>query len=30
MSKIVQIKDAIKAKVEASHGAAVSALEELK
>ena len=27
MSKIVQIKDAIKAKVEASHGAAVSALE---
>jgi len=27
MSKIVQIKDAIKAKVEASHGAAISALE---
>ena len=27
MSKIVQIKDAIKEKVEASHGAAVSALE---
>jgi len=27
MSKIVQIKDAIKAKVEASHEAAVSALE---
>lgn len=27
MSKIVQIKDAIKAKVEASHGAAVSALD---
>lgn len=27
MSKIVQIKDAIKAKVEASHGAAVNALE---
>ena len=27
MSKIVQIKDAIKAKVEESHGAAISALE---